>query len=211
LRSHVRLQLAPPSGCFKLAMMDDSSLLQGLARDLDGSFEQLVRTYQDRLYGFALRLSGNRQDAEEATQDVFVRAYRALGGYPPERRCELRLRPWLYRIALNVVRNRVRRPVVATVPVDGPLANGLAAHPAQQPESRAMGAERWNKLVDALGALPNRYRTAVVLRHVQGLSYAEAAEVLDQPIGTTKSDVHRGLRLMRDRLEAELLVEARNA
>jgi len=66
------------------------------------------------------------------------------------------------------------------------------------------------ELVDALGALPNRYKAAVVLRHVQGLSYAEAAEVLDQPIGTTKSDVHRGVRLLRERLEAELLVEARN-
>ncbi len=192
-------------------MMDDTSLVQGLARDLDGSFEQLVRTYQDRLYGFALRLAGSRQDAEEATQDTFVRAYRALERYPAERRRELRLRPWLYRIALNVVRNRVRPRALAMVPVDGPLANGLAAHPAQQPESVAMRAERWNELVDALGALPDRYKAAIVLRHVQGLSYAEAAEVLDQPIGTTKSDVHRGVRLLRERLEAELFVEARNS
>ena len=59
-------------------------------------------------------------------------------------------------------------------------------------------------------ALPARYKTAVVLRHVQGLSYIEAAEVLDQPVGTTKSDVHRGLRLLRDALEPELVLEARN-
>jgi RNA polymerase sigma-70 factor (ECF subfamily) len=196
---------------FKLAMMDDTSLSRGLANDLDAAFEPLVRTYQDRLYGFALRLVGSRQDAEEATQDTFVRAYRALERYPAERRRELRLRPWLYQIALNVVRNRVRRPVLATVPVDGPLANGLAAQAAQQPESVAMRAERWNDLADALGGLPKRYKTAVVLRHVQGLSYAETAEVLDQPIGTTKSDVHRGLRLLRERIEADLLVEARNS
>src|SRR5207245_4916500 len=81
-------------------MMDDSSLARALADDLDGHFEQLVRTYQDRLYGFALRLTDSRQDAEESTQDAFVRAYRALERYPAERRRELRLRPWLYQIAL---------------------------------------------------------------------------------------------------------------
>src|SRR5712691_3143136 len=171
-RERTALATGPDDRLFKLAMMDDTSLVQGLARDLDGSFEQLVRTYQDRLYGFALRLAGSRQDAEEATQDTFVRAYRALERYPAERRRELRLRPWLYRIALNVVRNRVRPRALAMVPVDGPLANGLAAHPAQQPESVTMRAERWNELVDALGALPDRYKAAIVLRHVQGLSYA---------------------------------------
>jgi RNA polymerase sigma-70 factor (ECF subfamily) len=192
-------------------MNDDTSLLRGLASDLDGSFEQLVRTYQDRLYGFALRLTRSRQDAEEAAQDTFVRAYRALERYPAERRRELRLRPWLYRIALNVVRNRARRPALATVAVDGAVANGLAAGGAEQPESLALRGERWSHLVAALDDLPTRHKTAVVLRHVQGLSYAEAAEVLEQPIGTTKSDVHRGLRLLRERLDADLLMEARSS
>jgi RNA polymerase sigma-70 factor, ECF subfamily len=191
-------------------MMDETSLSRGLATDLDGSFEQLVRTYQDRLYSFALRLTGSRLDAEESTQDTFVRAYRALERYPTERRRELRLRPWLYQIALNVIRNRARRPALATVPVDGPISNGLAARADEQPEAVAMRAERSSNLARALSELPSRYKTAVVLRHVQGLSYAEAAAVLEQPIGTTKSDVHRGLRLIRERLEAELLVETRN-
>lgn len=192
-------------------MIDDSSLARALANDLDGHFEQLVRTYQDRLYGFALRLTGSPQDAEESTQDAFVRAYRALERYPAERRRELRLRPWLYQIALNVVRNRVRRRVPPLVPLDGAVGNGLAARADEQPEALALHAERWARLATVLGDLPSRYKTAVVLRHVQGLSYAEAAEVLGQPLGTTKSDVHRGLRLLRDKLESELLIEARNA
>src|ERR1700716_4130539 len=119
---------------FQGAMIDEHSLSAGLAVDLDGHFEQLVRTYQDRLYGFALRLTGSRPDAEESTQDAFVRAYRALERYPADRRRELRLRPWLYQITLNVVRNRVRRPTLVTVPVDGPVGNGLAAHQDDQPE-----------------------------------------------------------------------------
>jgi RNA polymerase sigma-70 factor (ECF subfamily) len=192
-------------------MTDEQSLAAHLAVDLDGHFEQLVRTYQDRLYGFALRLTGSRQDAEEATQDAFVRAYRALVGYDGDRRRGLRLRPWLYQITLNVVRNRVRRPMLVAVSVDGVVGNGLAARSDEQPEAVLAHSETQKQLANAIARLPKRYGAAVVLRHVQGLSYVEAAEVLDQPIGTTKSDVHRGLRLLRLALDPEFsLLEMRN-
>jgi RNA polymerase sigma-70 factor (ECF subfamily) len=194
---------------FQKAMIDEQSLPARLAVDLDGHFEHLVGTFQHRLYGFALRLLGSPQDAEESTQDAFVRAYRALQGYPSERIETLRLRPWLYQIALNVVRNRVRRPALASVAIDEPVANGLVANTVdEQPEAAALGAETQSRLASAIGELPRRYATAVVLRHVQGLSYDEAAEILNQPVGTTKSDVHRGLRLLRAALEPELLLEA---
>jgi RNA polymerase sigma-70 factor (ECF subfamily) len=186
-------------------MIDEQSLSAHLAVDLDGHFEHLVRSYQDRLYSFALRLTGSRQDAEESTQDAFVRAYRALHSYPEDRRRAMRLRPWLYQITLNTVRNRVRRPMLVTVAVDGPVGNGLVARTDEQPERVAVQTETQSQLANALARLPKRYATAVVLRHVQGLSYAEAAEILDQPLGTTKSDVHRGLRLLRLALEPELL------
>jgi RNA polymerase sigma-70 factor (ECF subfamily) len=190
---------------FQGLMIDEQSLSAHLAADLDGHFEHLVRTYQDRLYSFALRLTGSRQDAEESTQDAFVRAYRARGSYPEDRRRALRLRPWLYQITLNVVRNRVRRPMLVTVAVEGHIGNGLAARADEQPEQVAVDTETQSQLANALARLPKRYGAAVVLRHVQGLTYAEAAEVLDQPVGTTKSDVHRGLRLLRVALEPELL------
>jgi RNA polymerase sigma-70 factor (ECF subfamily) len=191
-------------------MIDDLSLASRLATDLDGYFEQLVRSYQDRLFGFALRLTRSREEAEECTQDAFVRAYRAIERYSTERRRELRLRPWLYQIALNAVRNRARQKTLAAVPLDGPHENGIADAPEAQPESVVLRRERWSTLEAALDGLPTRYKTAVVLRHVHGLSYAEAAEVLNQPVGTIKSDVHRGLRLLRQVLEPQRLVEARN-
>jgi len=185
-------------------MSDDLSLSSRLAGDLDGSFEDLVRTFQDRLYGFALRLTASPQDAEESAQDTFVRAYRALQRYPADRVKELKLKPWLYQIALNVVRNRVRKPQLAAVAIDEPVASGLTASVRdEQPEPAAMGQELQQRLQTALQRIPERYATAVVLRHIQGLSYEEAALVLDQPVGTTKSDVHRGLRLLRAALEPE--------
>ncbi len=190
-------------------MIEEQILAAHLAEDLDGHFEDFVRTYQDRMYAFSLRLTGSRQDAEECTQDAFVRAYRALERYPQERRRELRLRAWLYQIVVNVVRNKVRRNTLTVVPIDSPIEDRFAADADEQPEAVVVRMEVRNRLGAAIAQLPPRYGTAVVLRHVQGLSYAEAAEVLEQPIGTTKSDVHRGLRLLRQVLEPELLFEAR--
>src|SRR5579862_9174592 len=82
------------------------------------NFERIVDDYQRRLYGFALRMTGNREDAEEIVQDAFVRAYRALGKMSPEQRADLRLQPWLYTITLNVTRNRLRSKRPSNVALD---------------------------------------------------------------------------------------------
>src|SRR5437667_8498658 len=187
-------------------MIDEQALPRALARDLDGHFEDLVTCFQDRLFGFALRLLSSSRDAEEVTQDAFVRAYRALQGYAPERRRELHLRAWLFQIVLNVVRNRVRRARLAETPIDDELETVLPS-PAidEQPEVAAVRAERQRELALALRDLPERYAAAVTLRHIHGLPYEEAADVLGQPVGTTKSDVHRGLRMLRDTLEGGTL------
>jgi len=190
-------------------MTDEERLAAALADDLDANFEHLVRMYQDRLFGFALRLTGIRQDAEDCIQDAFIRAYRALERYPMEQRRTLLVKAWLYRITLNVVRNRVRRPVFASVTVDGHVADWLADANAEQPDVVVESTETNRELAGLVEQLPPRYQVAVVLRHVQGLSYAEAAAVLEQPVGTTKSDVHRGLRLLRDALEREPLLAGR--
>ena len=190
-------------------MDTDSTLITALARDLDGSFEALVLAHQDRLYSIALRLLGDRRDAEEAAQDTFVRAYRALATYEPERIRELRLRPWLTTIALNLCRSRLgRRAARAAV---GRPALSLDATELGTLEPRADAAaepvaavvrrnarESWAAL---LLTLPPAYRTAVVLRHVDGLSYPEVAIALGRPEGTVKAQVHRGLALLRTAFE----------
>jgi RNA polymerase sigma-70 factor (ECF subfamily) len=184
-------------------LRSDPELLDGLAARRDGAFEELVEAYTGRLYGLAWRVTGSREDAEESLQDAFVRAYRALERYPTEQIHSLHLRAWLYRITLNVVRNRARRHVAAQVDIEGGLAARLAGPAAEQPAAIVEAHERRERLAREITRLPERYATAVVLRHVQGLSYAEAAVVLDQPVGTVKSDVHRGLRLLREALERE--------
>lgn len=177
-----------------------------LASNVDRCFECLVLTYQDRLYSFALRLTHNPQDAEEIAQDAFVRAYRALAGYAPERIAALALRPWLYQIALNVFRNRTRTRQLAVVPLDelGYESDGEVIDDHERPDAALERAEREHELSALVAALPERYRVAVVLRHVEGFGYGELAEMLSQPVGTIKANVHRGTRLLRAALEQQM-------
>jgi RNA polymerase sigma-70 factor (ECF subfamily) len=168
----------------------DAALIRQLAADLDGAFPSLVADQQDRLFTIAIRVLGNRSDAEEAAQDAFVRAYRALAGYPAERIRELRLRPWLTTIVLNVCRNRTRVRRVATTE----LAFEPASEPATDPFATRHARDVWAGL---LSGLPPAQRMAIVLRHVDGLSYTEMAEVLGRPEGTLKAQVHRGLAALQ--------------
>ncbi|HZS91725.1 MAG TPA: sigma-70 family RNA polymerase sigma factor [Chloroflexota bacterium] len=185
--------------------MCDQDLARALAGDLKGNFEQLVLAYQDRLYAFALRLVGNAHDAEEIAQDTFLRAYQALTTYPAERRRDLAPRPWLYRIALNVTRNRRRsgHAPATSLNADGP-EDRQPIDCAESPDAWVERSELSVRLVATLALLPERYRIALLLRHVAGLGYGEMAAALNRPVGTVKSDVHRATSIVRQALGGEL-------
>ncbi len=165
------------------------------------SFDTIVDDYQRKLYGFALRMTGNREDAEEIVQDAFVRAYRALGKMSAEQRAELRLQPWLYTITLNVTRNRLRTKRPLSIALDAladpdALLRGVTDEPPRPERIVEQNAEV--ALVEqALLQLPMHLRAAATLRFIEGRSHPEIAEILDQPIGTVKSHVHRAVRILR--------------
>lgn len=172
------------------------------------SFESIVDEFQRRLYGFALRMTGNREDAEEIVQDAFVRAFRALGKMSAEQRTELRLQPWLYTITLNVTRNRLRSKRPPNVALDA-LADpdALLRGASEGPERPEAIVERSSDMVlveRALLQLPMHLRAAATLRFIEGRSHPEIAEILNQPIGTVKSHVHRAVRVLRRVLGPEL-------
>jgi RNA polymerase sigma-70 factor (ECF subfamily) len=203
-----RATVAGGSG-FWPVMDDDDRLVAALADDLDRAFDALVVAHQDRLYTIALRSLGDPGDAEEAAQDAFVRAYRALAGYEASRIRELRLRGWLTTIVLNRCRSvaarraaRGPRPISIDAEASRPLvepAAAPAAGPSDVAERRAE-RERWAAL---LVRLPAPYRSALILRHVDGMTYPEAAAALGRPEGTVKAQVHRGIAMLRTLLEAE--------
>jgi len=174
--------------------MTITALNRRLSADLDRAFPVFVAEMQGAVFNGARRWLPTRQDAEDVTQEVFVRAYRALQGYTAERIVELRLRPWLFAITLNLCRNqartRSRRPVqVALGRTDNPTP-----HWTEQVAIDGLAVDEWR---DRLSQLSARQRDAIVLRHVVELSYAELGEVLGRPPGTVKSDVHRGLEKLR--------------
>jgi RNA polymerase sigma-70 factor, ECF subfamily len=185
--------------------MHEQQLPTALAADLEGNFACLVEIYQDRLYAFALRLTGNPQDAEEILVDALSRAYEAMGQYDPERLRALALRPWLYQITLNVFRNRVRGrrlPLVSLERTGGQTAVDPADAEGGRPDALLERAELRDMLAAQVAVLPERERVAVVLRHVQDLGYGEIATLLKQPVGTVKANVHRGIRRLRAALRA---------
>jgi RNA polymerase sigma factor (sigma-70 family) len=187
-------------------MDTDAHLAVRLAADLDRAFPALVADHTNRLYTIALRLLGDPRDAEEVAQDALVRAYRAIAGYPPERTTELRLRPWLASIAINLAHNRRRRHDDRRPPEQlEPLVEGgydPADHAALTGPEAASRRESIAELAALLLELPPAVRAAIILRHVDGLSVAETAEALRRPEGTVKAQVARGLERMRARIAA---------
>ena len=164
--------------------------------DPDLEFPRLVRAHADALWSTALRLTGRPQDAEDLVQDVFAAAWRSMSGdaWDDDRWAALKQRPWLVTICLNTWRNGLRtasrRPVEVHVEADPPTPHRV--------EDEVVAADRLAALV---AALPPAYRAPVVLRHVVGLPYAEAAQVLGLPVGTVKAQVSRGLAMLREEPE----------
>lgn len=162
-----------------------------LAEDLDQAFPDLVVALQSELFSGLRSLAGG--DAEDLAQETFIRAYRALSEYEPERVRNLSLRGWIWTIALNLGRNhlrdRARRPTVA-----GEF-HQLGQEDPEPPDLVAWGSR--------LSKLSLSMRRAVVLRHVVGLDYPEISSVTKRPVGTVKADVHRGLQRLRTIMEEE--------
>lgn len=172
----------------------DAHLLRGLRPGEPDTFAPVVEAYQGPLLAFALRLLGNRADAEDAVQEAFLRAYRWLNTAPPTWRRGLNLRAWLYRITLNECRRLLgrRRPHLSLDGI-GPLS--------YDPEPRDVLLLQ--KALQALHALSLRYRSALLLRMVHNLSYEDTAEALGVPVGTAKSLVHRALKHLQKALAEE--------
>ena len=161
-----------------------------------GAPRELVERHQAELYRYAFAMLGDREAAEDAVQAAFERAIAALGRYPEERLRGMRLRAWLYRVTLNVVRNALRLNRRETPEEPGKLSElaGVAS------------GERREETMDvlaALGRLPERQRTAITLRYLQDLPYAEIAAATGWPEATARTLVRRGLGRLRDLIEIE--------
>jgi RNA polymerase sigma-70 factor, ECF subfamily len=182
------------------------SLALDVRRGRKGAVERLVRDHQDSLFGYALRLVQDPADAQDVTQDVFVRAHRALTSAYDEERCRtLELRPWLFRITRNLALNRLRARRAAR---EEPLPEGDGYHesalrfPAFEDGTLA-ARERKRDLERALGRLGREVREIVQLRYVENLTYAEIAAVAGGSEAAVRGKVFRALARLRTHLKEQ--------
>jgi RNA polymerase sigma-70 factor (ECF subfamily) len=184
------------------AAPSDTELVKQAQTGRAEAFGRLVERHQDYVYNSVCYLIGGRQDAEDIAQDVFVSAYRALGGFEGR----ARFTTWLYGIMLNCVRSYWRRRGrVSVQSMDGgadeddPALQMAAAQ--EGPAELSIRAERVGVVREAIAGLDERLREVIVLRDIQGLSYEELAETLELPDGTVKSRLHRARRELMERLK----------
>jgi RNA polymerase sigma-70 factor (ECF subfamily) len=181
----------PPEGSYDLSgfhVPQEPDVVRAMEGDKE-AFARLVERYQRMVYTLAYNTLGSHVDAEDAAQEVFLRAYRKLPGF----RGASAFSTWLFRLAVNTVIDYQRRESRAPVPAEVPEAPGHA-------ESEALQRIGYGHLMAALADLPPDYRLPVVLRDVYGLEYREIARVLGRPLGTVKAYVHRGRSALRLRL-----------
>lgn len=181
----------------------DTTLPLLLATDVRHHFKRVVETYQHRLYTFVYRLTLSHQDAEDIVQESFVRAYIALVTYPQSRIQTLKLQPWLYKIALNEFHHHRRSARLHVIPMDISDDSSIFAiedTADTRPDILIENQEQWQELETAVARLPERYRIPVMCYYFEHLGYQEIADLLDQPLGTIKSTIFRGVKLLRTML-----------
>jgi len=172
----------------------DTELVARARQGDEAAFEQLVLRHQRYVFNLAYRVLGDYTEAEDITQEAFVRVWRGLSGF----RGQARFTTWLYRIVHNLCLNRLpglQRELLQTEPVEEVLAD-----PGLSPADLFAVREQMAFLHAQMDRLPEKYRLVLTLRYLQHLSYDEIAAALEMPMGTVKTHIHRARRLLRERL-----------
>lgn len=163
-----------------------------VARHRPEAFAELVQRYQNRMFSYAQRMTGSREDAQDLTQETFIRVYNHLDSF----RTDERFSPWIYRIATNLCLNHLKRRKRAAALVLDPSRQG----PPDGPEAILEEHEERRVLQEAILGLPEHYRVVILLRHVEELSYEEIAQALEMPLGTVKTRLFRARELLQEQL-----------
>jgi RNA polymerase sigma-70 factor, ECF subfamily len=205
------LTLSITAGAQSSLSEEDARLVRGLRAGIESAYEELLTRYQQPVYGIVYRLLGDQNDACDVVQEIFLKVFRSVHSFK-ERSS---FRTWIYRIAVNEAHNhrrwfsRHRKREVAIDREEGAYgAFEIAPDPGPSPFDFALDRETHLLIERALEEISPVFRTAVVLRDIEGLGYEEIAEILQISLGTVKSRILRGRealrRVLSERLEPGL-------
>lgn len=184
----------------------ERQLLRGLRAGEEEAFTEVVQIFQHRVFNICFRIIGNRQEAEDVAQEVFIAIFKSVAGF----RGDAALSTWIYRIAVNRAKNRLKflgrrshdehqamEDTAEAAMVDNPLS---AAVPG--PDGQALGNELEGIIQDGLAQLSDDFRVILVLRDIENLSYQEIGEVVDLAEGTVKSRLFRARVALKEYIES---------
>ncbi len=161
------------------------------------SFENIVDQYSHRVYNHAYRVLGNREQAEEATQDVFLKIYRSLNSF----RGESAISTWIWRITANTCITHASKSRPEILPLDIDAMDSISDG-EPNPEQELIRHEVHNEIADAIGRLPFREATAITLFYLEGMDYNEISTILEIPAGSVATALHRGRERLRHTLQS---------
>jgi len=185
---------------------DDKTLAAQAAEGSQRAFRELLERYERPVFSLIYRMVRDRALAEDLTQEAFIRAFNAIGGYNPG----YKFSSWIFKIAHNLTIDHLRRKRIDTISLDG-SPDALSAEeqartrpivesPDERPDAYVENLELGGEIEAAIGRLRPHYRTVTLLRHVEGYSYNEIAEIMDLPLGTVKTYIHRARLELKEAL-----------
>jgi len=189
---------------YEPAVNDDAQLIEETLAGRSAAFGQLVTKYQDRLYNTLVHVTGNAEDARDAAQEAFIQAFTKLDTFQQN----AAFYTWLYRIAFNVaISHRRRRRPTASVDRARETSGLEPMDPAEAPTERLEREERVRQVHEAIAELSEEHREVLVLREIDGFCYDTIARILELPIGTVRSRLHRARLQLREQLKEVLMVD----
>ena len=185
----------------------DSALIKKCKSGDVEAFEHLINTYQKKAYNIALRIMANEEDAKDMAQEAFIRIYKSIMNF----REESSFSTWIYRIVTNVCLDEVRKrknrgtiSIDAGINIDGSETKYELSCDKETPEDIYEKTEKKEIILETINELSEEYKSAIVLRDIEGFSYEEIATIMDCSIGTVKSRINRARNILKDKLRNRL-------
>jgi RNA polymerase sigma-70 factor, ECF subfamily len=188
------------------ARLEDRELAEQAKKGRERAFRELLTRYEKPVFSLVFRMVRDPAAAEDLAQEAFVKAFNAIDSYNPS----YKFSSWIFKIANNLAIDRLRKRELDTVSIHGsPSARSAEEEERtritltssdENPEEYVQNRELGGRIEEAISKLRPEYRTAVLLRHVEGHSYDEVAEIMEVPLGTVKTYIHRGRAELKDML-----------